>query len=270
MEPLCDLLFELSNEDRLSILRVLEKGPMNLSAIAKKLDFTAQGTSRNASRLVHTSLITRNPEGEYLLTTWGRTALRLLDSYKFLSRQKGYFLSHNTDEIPLPFQYRFGELVNHDEVTEILDVVANIERELREAEEYEWYITPGRIVSPSNLDGVIDALDRGVKIRIIEPTGYAPSEKILKEASHDKLAAIEKHWKAGNAEARYLNRVGVRLYMTEKEVAIFALPRSDGVVDTVGFHSKDPGFIAWCEDLYDYYWKMARTEPWFWTFSARL
>jgi predicted transcriptional regulator len=268
MEPIYDLLFELSNEDRLKILLELEKAPINLSSIAKRLNFTAQGTSRNISRLVQTSLIYRNSDGEYALTAYGKTALRLLNSYKFLSQKKNYFLSHDTDNIPPAFQYRFGELLQNNQVTEILDVVANIERELKEAEEYEWYITPGRIVSPGSLDGVIEALDRGVKIRIIEPTRYSPSDQIIKEASKEKLSVIEKHWRLGNAEARYLDSIKIRLYMTEKEVAILAFPRLDGEVDTAGFHSKDPDFIDWCSDLYNYFWNSAKKEHWFWTMNT--
>jgi predicted transcriptional regulator len=81
MEALCDLLFEFSNEERLKILLELEKGPKNLTRIAKDLDFTSQGTSRNVARLVETSLIRRNPDGEYELTPYGGVALRLLSSY---------------------------------------------------------------------------------------------------------------------------------------------------------------------------------------------
>ena len=69
METLTDLLFELSNDDRLKILLELEKGPRNLTKIAKDLDFTAQGTSRNVERLVQISMIMRNPEGDYVLTS---------------------------------------------------------------------------------------------------------------------------------------------------------------------------------------------------------
>ena len=63
MEYLTDLLFELSNDDRLRILQELEKGSCNLTMIAKKLDMTAHGTSRNVARLVQTSMINRNSEG---------------------------------------------------------------------------------------------------------------------------------------------------------------------------------------------------------------
>ena len=52
MEALCDLLFEMSNEDRLKILLELEKGPKNLYQIAKELDTSLTGDleERGASR----------------------------------------------------------------------------------------------------------------------------------------------------------------------------------------------------------------------------
>ena len=88
MEALCDLLFEFSNEERLKILLELEKGPKNLTGIAKDLDFTSQGTSRNVARLVETSIIRKNQDGEYELTSYGSISLRLLSSYEFLSRNR--------------------------------------------------------------------------------------------------------------------------------------------------------------------------------------
>ena len=110
MEALCDLLFEFSNEERLKILFELEKGPKNLTSIAKDLDFTSQGTSRNIARLVETSIIRRNPDGEYELTPYGSVSLKLLSSYEFLSRNRQYFLSHDVSVLPYQFINRIGEL----------------------------------------------------------------------------------------------------------------------------------------------------------------
>ena len=109
MEALCDLLFEFSNEERLKILLELEKGPKNLTRIAKDLDFTSQGTSRNVARLVETAIISRNPDGEYELTPYGSVSLRLLSSYEFLSRNKLYFLGHDASVLPYQFINRLGE-----------------------------------------------------------------------------------------------------------------------------------------------------------------
>ncbi|NIO36894.1 ArsR family transcriptional regulator, partial [Candidatus Bathyarchaeota archaeon] len=51
LENLCDLLFELSNEDRLRILYQLEKEAMNISDLSKTLELSTQESSRNLSRL---------------------------------------------------------------------------------------------------------------------------------------------------------------------------------------------------------------------------
>jgi predicted transcriptional regulator len=265
MESLFDLLFELSNEDRLKILLELEKAPLNLSSIAKKLDFTAQGTSRNVARLVQIKLIERNPDGEYLLTSYGENALKLLASYEFLSSEREYILTHSTRWLPQTFISRLGELNKNVKVTEILDVVGNVARERRASAEYEWFITPGRLSSPRDAVDVVNALKRGVKIRAIESLYYVPSEEVMRETPREILAFFEEEWRKGNLQARYLNEVKIRLYMTEKAVSILALPKKEGEVDVLGYCSRDPAFHRWCGDLFEYYWANSKQLPWFWT-----
>jgi predicted transcriptional regulator len=265
VEVLCDLLFELSNDDRLLILNELKKGPLKLSQISKNLDFTVQGTSRNVSRLVEASLIERNTEGDYQLTSYGKTALFLTASYEFLSTHMDYFLSHSTEWLPPSFIARIGELHNCERVNEFIDVITNIERELRDAEEYQWYITPGRILGHSDLSSVTDSLERGITIRAIEPTDYKPSDRTIDEVPTEVRKYLEDKWKAGDLETRHLDEIKIRMYMTEKEVAILALPKLDDQVDLLGFHSTDPLFHSWCKELYGYYWDRAKQVPWFWT-----
>ena len=38
LEDLCDLFFELSNEDRMRILRELQKGSVNITGLSRALD----------------------------------------------------------------------------------------------------------------------------------------------------------------------------------------------------------------------------------------
>ena len=269
METLTDLLFELSNGDRLQILLELLDEPKNLSKIAKNLDFTAQGTSRNVVRLMQTSLITRNNEGDYQLTTYGETALKLLNSYEFISQEKEYLLSHRIDRLPAPFIPRLGELSRHESVNDLLDATANLERELKECMEYVWYITPGRIMSHRVLNLVTEALERGVKIRAIERTNYSPSAQVMETVPKEVLGDLERHWKLGNIQTRYLDEVNLRLYVTEKEVALLAFPRLDGEIDVRGFQSHDRDFHGWCSDLFEYYWQKAKQVPWFWTMNRK-
>jgi predicted transcriptional regulator len=71
METLCDLLFELSNDNRLSILFELQKDPSKISNLSKTLDFTPQATTRNMTRLVEIGLVRRNESSDYVLTPYG-------------------------------------------------------------------------------------------------------------------------------------------------------------------------------------------------------
>jgi predicted transcriptional regulator len=265
VEALCDLLFELSNEDRLLILIELKKSPLKLSQISRNLGFTVQGTSRNVARLVEASLIERNIDGNYKLTSYGKNALLLTTSYEFLSKHMDYFLSHSTEWLPTSYIARIGELRNCERVNEYIDVITNIQKELKDAEEYQWYIAPGRIVSHSDLSSVTDSLERGINVRAIEPTGYRPSDRTIDEVPIEVREYLEEKWRAGKLETRHLDEINIRMYMTDKEVAILALPKLDGKVDLLGFHSKDPLFHSWCKELYEYYWNQAKQVPWFWT-----
>jgi DNA-binding transcriptional ArsR family regulator len=63
MEDLCNLLFEVSNEDRLRILLQLDKEALNATNLSKELDLTIQESSRHLSRLSRVKLIQKDVEG---------------------------------------------------------------------------------------------------------------------------------------------------------------------------------------------------------------
>jgi predicted transcriptional regulator len=91
---MCRLLFELSNEDRLRILRELGKNPMKLSRVSERFDFTVPETARNMSRLVEADLISKDLDGCFHLTPFGEQALRFLPGYEFITKHKKYLKTH--------------------------------------------------------------------------------------------------------------------------------------------------------------------------------
>jgi predicted transcriptional regulator len=241
MEALCDLLFEFSNEERLKILYELEKGPKNLTSIAKDLDFTSQGTSRNIARLIETFIIRRKSDGEYELTSYGNVSLKLLSSYTFLSRNRQYFLSHDASVLPYEFVNRLGELtassIQEDFVTNYLLEVEM----LKEAEEY-FYAT-GDQFNVNARPIIAEKLNLGVEIRtilpetIVPPPGFRP---------------------ASGPNRRLLPKVQVAITVTEKK-AFLGLPTLDGKFDQgVRFVSVDPKFRKWCRNLFNYYWEQSK------------
>jgi len=240
LETLTDLLFELSNDDRLNILLDLEKGPKNLTRIAKDLDFTAQGTSRNVARLVQNSMITRNPEGEYALTPYGSVSLELLSSYRFLSEHKQYFLGHKVSVLPYKFINRLGELCECSFQGDFITTFAKAEAMMRAADEY--VLAMEEQFHPNAPPIVTEKLRLGVEFRtilpetIVPPPGFRP---------------------AAGVERRLLPSVRINLFMTDKE-ALFGLPTLDGKFEYSVFVSEDQRFRGWCLDLFEYYWAQGK------------
>lgn len=240
MEALCDLLFELSNEDRLLILLELQGGALNLSSIAKKLNFTAQGTSRNVARLMQTSLINRNPESEYVLTPYGDVSLNLLNSYRFLSDNRLYFLNHDATVLPYHFIGRLGELAVCTFQGDFITTFAYAERMMREADVYVYAMEEQFHVNAPPI--VTEQIKHGVKFRTILP------ETIIPPPGFKPAAGVDR---------RLLPSVKINLFMTDKE-AIFGLPTMAGKFDYAMFHSKDQKFRRWCLDLFNYYWDQGK------------
>jgi predicted transcriptional regulator len=240
MEALCDLLFELSNEDRLKILFELEKGPRSLTRIAKDLDFTSQGTSRYVARLAETSIIRRNSDGEYELTPYGGVSLRLLSSYEFLSNNRQHFLSHDASVLPYQFINRLGELSSSSFQG---DFITNYVLEGEMAKQAEKYVySMGDQFNANSPPIIAEKLKDGVEFRsifpetVVPPPGFRP---------------------AAGVERRLLPKVQVGIMMTDKK-AMFGLPTLDGKMDGANFVSEDQKFRRWCLDLFYYFWEQGK------------
>ena len=82
------------------------------------------------------------------------------------------------------------------------------------------------------------------------------------------LKAIIDNQVKGNLEYRYLDEINLKIYMSEKEVAILCFPKIDGEVDMMGFISSDPKFHGWCSDVFDYYWDRSITKTTSWLQEA--
>lgn len=243
MEALTDLLFELSNDDRLKILLDLEEGAKNLTRVAKALGLSVQETSRNVARLVQMSLVMRNPDGDYALTAYGSISLKLLSSYRFISENKQYFLTHDASVLPYHFIDRLGELIvcsfQEDFIINYL-----LQGEMaKQADEYAY--STGIQLNVNAQPIVAEKVKLGVVFHTILPENIVlpPSFKPLPEAKR-----------------RLLPKVQVAITVTDKK-AFFGLPFIDGKFDSgARFVSEDPKFRKWCLDLFTYYWEQAKPQ----------
>jgi predicted transcriptional regulator len=253
MERLCDLLFELSNEDRLKILDELREENLRLSHISQRLNFTAQETSRNIARLVEAKLVTRTTDGSYEISPYGIQAMRLLSAYQFLSKNEDYFYEHTLENLPDRFVSRIGELNESKPITQLLDVFGNIERVFKEAEEYYLYIGEPLGLS-STLLLVREALDRGVKARGIEPLGYEWPIEIRESVPEETWLQLRKHQAEGSLQQKYQNKFDITFLINEKEIATLNFLNPTGEFEYFGFTSTDKKAVEWCKDVFEYYW----------------
>ena len=256
MERLCDLLFELSNEDRLNILHVLESEDMRLSHISKRLDFTVQETSRNMSRLSEKSLVTRESEGTFKITAYGRYALRLLPGYEFLSAHTDFFQTHTLDRLPREFFARIGDLAKCTYTGDALLTFYSAEQMMQEAEEYLFFISDQHMISA--IPHMMNALKRGVKIRSIMPTdqnypdGYM-DQPVVKES----WPVFTEARQSGLLEERWTSVVDTPIGISEKMTGRMFFPTADGIFDYNGLTVVDEWSHKFVEDLFEYYWERA-------------
>jgi predicted transcriptional regulator len=256
IEKLCDILFELSNEDRLLILLRLLEEPSNLTNLSKKLNLTTQEASRHVSRLTEVNLTRRDTEGLIHVNPVGRLLLIQMRDMELVSRHLEYFNLHRTEHLPIEFTSRLGELTNATYIDDVMVVLHNMENVIVEAEEYIWSMTDQY---PSNAYSLFaDAMERGVVLYAIEREGYSAPPQILDDIPEKVRETIVRLRSKGFAVDRLLPDIDVHIFMNEKEVASVAFPLHSGRFDYLGFTSKDPQVHNWCHDVYEHYWETAR------------
>ena len=236
------LFFELASESRRRIMRELNKQSLKMKDIGRKLDLTTTETFRQLQRLSKTSFVTKNVDGTYSLTSFGKLVLFLSPSFEFILKHKQYFLEHDIWQLPPEFIFRVGEL-NKGTFTEQFEAVKRVEEMIKDAEEHIWTLT--RQVFAVHGRAVEERLKDGIKFRSLHPKAMVSTELEYPEFKH----CIER---------RYLPEISEVLVITEKE-AMVALPLTSGNPDVAAFFGKDPSFKKWATDLYTHYWKQGVT-----------
>jgi len=240
MEQLGALFFELSSDERMTILGNLSKEALKLSHLAQRQDMTVTETSRHLQRLSEAELIFKDSEGLYKVTPYGKLILSLVPSLGFVLENRTYFQEHDTSVLPPEFIARFGEL---SDFTFREDTISNLVyhmKILREAEEFTWTAANQFHLSAPPL--VAEGLKRGIDFRtilpenVIPPPGFTPAEGVQRRA---------------------LPGFNLVLIVSDKE-AVFGLPYLNGKMDHAQYFSTDPDFLKWCRDLYLYYWDRAK------------
>jgi predicted transcriptional regulator len=256
MESLCDLLFEVSNEERMRILHRLEEGGMTITSLSRALDITTQEASRHVSRLGEVGLTVRDPEGHHSLTPYGRLTLRQIRGVEFTSLHRDYFKAHTLAALPTEYVGRIGELAGSALTENVMVTIHSIEETIQEAEEYLLNINVPYIASAFPL--IRESIERGVKARFLHTRDLVLPE-IMRDDRDQTFSdqILAKARRSGIYEERLIDEIDLVLYMSERRVAVVTFPQEDGDFDFLGFTSTDEAVHRWCSDVFQHYWERA-------------
>ena len=242
MNDAAGLLFELANTDRLTILGEIDKEPMRLSEVARKLSATVQETSRHLEWLSKSKLIEKDTSSAYRITSFGQLVLSLLPSFDLLQKRREFFLSHDLSSLTLGFIQRIGELSEHHYVDRLDYALAQAERIVKESEEYLWLMSDQQVRQSYTHEH-----PERVSLRLILPAGIdLDAFQRIRQQAGSRL------------QIGFLNNVRVTIVLNEKTAAI-CFPSLDGRMDfTQGFAGEKPEFHGWCRDLYSFFWEKSK------------
>ena len=249
------LLFELSSVDRLDILELLRKTPLKLSHISRKLNFTVQETSRNVNRLLDSGLIAKNVDGTFSLTPYGEAAFSLLSGFSFLYRNRNYFETHSTSQLPGPFRRSLGVLDDFELVDDVMVVFHNVETMIKHATDFVWIMSDQ--ILASTIPDLIDGLQRSMKFSLLMPKTYLPSDDVRNLVSN---RVFRKASQQKTLETRFSDSFNVFLCISENEVGALAFLNSEGKFDYRGFRTNNSIGIEWAKMLFTHYWNNATSE----------
>jgi len=202
--------------------------------------------------------VERGQDGFYKLTSYGELVLWLTPSLVFVSKNSGYFASHSLSHIPSEFVSRIGELLESVELPNVMEALSEMESIVKASEDHLHVIINKR--THSIRPYIAEAVRRGVQVKSISITSYAPTYDVKREINQkDELDIIEAE-RRGAALVADQTEFPVYLYLSEKTLFL-AFPLHDGSFDYTGFHSSDPKAVKYCSDLFDHYWRRTSIIP---------
>lgn len=242
MEDLCDVLFEFSSIDRMNIMNSLLEERLKLSHVSQKLDMTVTEASRHLQRLSDLQLIEKDVEGKFGPTSYGELAIKLLSGLGFVSKNREYILEHDICSLPDAFISRINELGFGAFDSNVVGVIAHVNKIIENANEYFWVMSDGKTL-PDTLSILKEKVRGGISLRRINPEGEnpVPNTPVLSDIR------------------RRLPEIPLRIVMNETE-AMCGFPTLGGKIDYRSYISKDQRFHKWCCDIFLYYWDKARPE----------
>ena len=249
MEDYAKYFLEVSSEQRLKIIQLINEKEYRLSELAKKLDATTPEVHRNLDRLEKSGLIIKNPNGHFILTTLGQMMLGIAPNLAFIIKNKKYFSNHPINSLPHKFISRFGELFDCKLVSSYVDVFDYWKNIYKNSQEYIYNILYDVPYFDDFVNPIYEKLSKGVKMKSI-----FYENAMVSDSRGEVLKKFKKYIDSGDIERMMTKNVAAAVVLNEKQSCLI-FPDIDGKLDAgYAFTSDDPSFHCWCFDYYNYSW----------------
>ncbi len=235
-----ELFTELSSENRLGILQTLDKKPMIFTSLIKEVDMNSTEASRQLSRLTEAQLIEKKGDGKYHNTLFGKLVLSSISDLNFISEKSGYFLNHDTAQIPPDLLRQIDALSSGELVTGVYNILNTHEKLGDGIKSYMWYMSDD--FPRHHLPYIENKLEKGMEIRVILPKDLRSPSK-LSEKNKRKI------------ELKVSDEITISVIVSDN-FSMFELPGLDGKIDqNTAIFGYDDQFREWCKKLFQYYWE---------------
>jgi predicted transcriptional regulator len=245
-ERAAELFFQLASIDRKRILAELRREDLHLNEVSKRVEMTASETLRQLQRMTDARLLEKMGDGKYRLTSYAKAVLDASAPLDFMSRFRDFFMAHDVTLLPVEYRARLGELSGGVLLPTAVDTFNTVTGMLQSArEKIDGTIEVG---FATQLEVMKQRIAEGVKVRWLLQESYLPKAR-------DVLRTVKKF-----PEMRYTPRLFGHLYQNDDSADV-QLRQNDGTQDYLSFHGKDPAFLRWASDFFEYEWKKAK--PWY-------
>ncbi len=266
-----EILKEMSLENRIEILEILEKSPLTISKLRaelRKVGISKPYTtiSRYVEKLKNLNLV-HEINGKLYLTSIGRLILIYLKSLdkktKIMEKFSNYLvhsLRYLPDEIFVDIHVlkHARVLTDHYVIAfETLVSLQNVKNRL--------LLASGSTISPSFLKMNLVNQLKGIYAKVIidekivekEIESYYKAFKELKLSRRD-IDVIKK-----NREVRVYKNLPIRIMITDNAMAGISLPFPDAEDPiTPSFQSTSKEFVRWVERIFNWFWERSKPVDW--------
>jgi len=253
LENYAKYFLEVSSEQRLKIIQLVNKKKYRLSEIAKELNATTPEVHRNLERLEKSGFIVKDAEGNFVLTALGHMLLVLIPNFAFIIENKKYFIKHPINSLPEKFILRLGELFEGKFISSYVDVFEYWKKIYENAQEYIYNILYEVPYFDEFVKPIHRKLDEGIKIKSI----FYEKAKVS-NSRDDVIKKFKKYIDSGDIQRMMTKNIAPAVTINEKQCCLI-FPNRDGKIDAgYAFVSEDASFHQWCFDYFNYSWYNAR------------